>query len=114
VVALIIIRVCPSGAASASVPSATRLPAPGRLSTTTLWPNTSAKFAEMLRETLSMPPPAASGTSTRIGRVGKFCAWATVVISTMNSDSRVMPILWFMMFSLLRAIDMGVRSLVPQ
>jgi hypothetical protein len=32
----------------------------------------------------------------------------------MNSDSRVMPILWFMMFSLLRAIDMGVRSLVPQ
>ena len=47
----------------------------------------------------SMPPPAASGTSTRIGRVGKFCACVAVASSAINSAGRVMPIRVFMVFS---------------
>jgi hypothetical protein len=74
VVALIIISVWPSGAAAESISSAIWLPAPGRLSTTNVCPNASPSFTDKARVTVSMPPPAASGTTVRTGRLGYVCA----------------------------------------
>jgi hypothetical protein len=50
-----------------------------------------------LRVTVSMPPPAASGTITRIGRLGKFWAWATAVSSAQDNASPLIKIFVFMM-----------------
>ena len=48
----------------------TTLPAPGRLSTTIVWPQASPSAAAAMRATMSLPPPGASGTITRTGRTG--------------------------------------------
>src|SRR6185295_10676714 len=68
--------VWPSGAADDSTSSAIWLPAPGRLSTTTLWPTLSASFCASPRVVVSMFPPLVSGTRMRMGRVGKAAFWA--------------------------------------
>ena len=54
--------------AAASVP--TIEPAPGRLSTTTVWPRLSDSFVPITRAAKSVVPPGAYGTSMRIGRAG--------------------------------------------
>src|SRR6187399_3246641 len=49
-------------------------PAPGRLSTTTDWPNDSVNCCDRTRATMSVPPPGAYGTINRSGRDGYDCA----------------------------------------
>src|SRR5688500_4936741 len=51
-----------------SVP--TVLPAPTRLSTMICWPRPSLIFEATVRPMMSTPPPAANGTTIRIGRTG--------------------------------------------
>src|SRR5690349_18164387 len=48
--------------------------APGRFSTMTRWPSCSPSLSPMMRESVSLPPPAAYGDTMRMGRVG-YC-WA--------------------------------------
>jgi len=45
-------------------------PAPARSSTITGWPIESWSFAPMMRAIVSTAPPAANGTTMRIGRLG--------------------------------------------
>src|SRR4051812_336954 len=65
--------VWPSAGAFATVSAATKPEAPGLLSITTGWPRDSGSFAASGRLMMSFDPPAGEGTTTRIGRVGKFC-----------------------------------------
>ena len=60
----------PSGAARAirSVPMVP--PAPDAFSTMTLWPSVRLMCSARMRVTVSVPPPAANGTTTVIGRAG--------------------------------------------
>src|SRR5262245_45973818 len=52
------------------------LPAPGRLSTTTDCPHCSVSASATIRPTMSLPPPGASGTTTRTGLRGYFEGYA--------------------------------------
>src|SRR4029453_16437310 len=49
-----------------------------RLSTTICWPSDSDTFCATRRASWSGAPPAASATTSRIGRFGKPCARATL------------------------------------
>jgi hypothetical protein len=51
--------------------------APARLSTTTGWPQVSESLAPMMRATMSVPPPGAKPTTTRMVLAG-YC-WANAV-----------------------------------
>src|SRR5687768_10410877 len=55
------------------------LPAPGRLSTTTVWLNTCPSRSPTTRAAKSVEPPAPCGTTIRIGRSGYSAAEATPV-----------------------------------
>src|SRR5688500_11187286 len=68
--AAIVGRVWPAGAALAAVSVPLTLPAPGRLSTTMVWPRVSLIFCASRRAIRSVEPPALCGTIRRIGRVG--------------------------------------------
>src|SRR5690242_343681 len=50
--------------------------APGRLSTTTVWPSPAPSGIPTVRAETSTPPPGAKPTSRRIGLVGYDCAGA--------------------------------------
>src|SRR5512138_3090038 len=78
-------RVWPSGAdfATRSVP--TTVPAPGRFSTTTGWPQTSCIFAARRRPMMSVAPPGGNGTIIRTGFVGKPCAFPQISSAARNS-----------------------------
>ena len=69
-VGVTMMSVWPSGAERAASSPATLPPAPGRLSTTKVCPNTSASFCVRTRATLSVPPPGARPTKTLTGRCG--------------------------------------------
>src|SRR4051794_17158559 len=66
--------VVPSGADFATASAPILPPAPVRFSTITGWPRCSDILAATMRPTVSTAPPAANGTTIRIGRFGKFCA----------------------------------------
>src|SRR5262249_30701011 len=51
-------------------------PAPGRFSTTSVWPMFWLILLSMMRVTTSLALPAANGTITLIGRDGQVCACA--------------------------------------
>ena len=61
--------------AVASVP-----PAPGRFSTTNDWPHASLNFCANTRPSVSLPPPVANGTTTRVGLAGYSCACAATAV----------------------------------
>src|SRR3954462_14273214 len=65
--------VVPSGADFATASAPILPPAPVRFSTITGWPSCSDILAATIRPTVSTAPPAANGTTIRIGRVRKFC-----------------------------------------
>ena len=46
------------------------VPAPARLSTSTVWPSTGAMPSASTRLTMSVPPPGAKGTMIFTGRSG--------------------------------------------
>ena len=52
------------------VPTPSAVPAPGWFSTTTGWPNFFARRSAIMRELMSKPEPAATGTMKRIAREG--------------------------------------------
>src|SRR5262245_28531200 len=52
------------------------LPAPGRFSTITPWPQSSWSFGAIIRVGTSTAPPAEYGTISLTGRLGNVCAWA--------------------------------------
>src|SRR5262245_44856098 len=56
------------------MPAAVLPPPPGMFSITTCWPNASETFCATRRAITSVGPPAANGTSIRIGFVGYVCA----------------------------------------
>src|SRR6185436_12748515 len=66
----------PSGTARATIVEPIWLLPPGRLSTTICWPRRSASGPATMRPSVSFVPPGASGTTSRIGRPGWFCAAA--------------------------------------
>src|SRR4051812_13954344 len=49
---------------------------PGRLSTTTVWPQVLASFSDATRASVSLKPPGGYGTTMRTLRSGKVCAAA--------------------------------------
>src|SRR4029079_1448694 len=51
-------------------------PAPARFSISTGWPSVSESFCWATRATISVGPPGAKGTMTRIGLEGQVCACA--------------------------------------
>lgn len=59
--------VYPSAGAVAATCAAITPPAPGRFSTTTLWPSASPMPLPTWRATISVMPPAPNGTTSRIG-----------------------------------------------
>src|SRR5688572_26033923 len=61
------------------------LPAPARLSTTICCPSASPSFGEMTRVRISVPPPGANGTITRIDLPGYVCATAAAVATSSAS-----------------------------
>src|SRR3954468_1629975 len=67
-------RVAPSGSARATVDAASVPPPPGRLSTTTGCLTLAASVSPTVRASTSAAPPAASGVTILIGRVGH--SWA--------------------------------------
>jgi hypothetical protein len=50
--------------------------APGRFSTTTVWPSASLRSWEICRAKVSVAPPGTKATIRRTGRSGKVCACA--------------------------------------
>jgi len=62
--------VYPSGALLATSSAPMFPEAPGRLSTTTAWPQRSPSFWATRRAMMSVPPPGANPTTTRTGRDG--------------------------------------------
>src|SRR6266436_5512835 len=71
-------RVYPSGGDVASACDATTPPAPGRFSTTTVWPQCRETTSPSVRVRMSTPPPAAYGTKICTGLDGNSdCADAT-------------------------------------
>jgi hypothetical protein len=64
-------QVQPSGAARVTTSEPTLPAAPGRLSTTTGWPNVSYNAGAISRAMMSLPPPGANGPTHRIGRLGQ-------------------------------------------
>ena len=69
-------KVWPSGAACATACVPMMVPPPGRLSTTTGWPHSSASRAAMGRTMASVAPPASSGEISLTARVGRKADWA--------------------------------------
>src|SRR5574341_2427390 len=63
-------------------------PPPPRLSTTTVCPRLSVSLSATPRATVSIPPPAASGTIRRTGRAGYCCACA-VTASAASSTPQI-------------------------
>src|SRR5688572_21467258 len=66
--------VWPSGTALATVSPAMLPDAPERLSTTTDWPSTPRSPSARIRAVMSVLPPGAKGTSSRMGRDGQASA----------------------------------------
>src|SRR4051812_47139515 len=64
-------------------------PAPARFSTTTCWPSVRLILSATVRAIASLPPPAAYGTTSVIGRDGKSSAAAAAVMTTI-ADIRMM------------------------
>lgn len=62
--------VWPSGSALATAAAPIMPVAPGRFSTMMGWPSEAASFSPISRVIASTLPPAASGTTMRIGLVG--------------------------------------------
>src|SRR6266849_947976 len=61
-------------------------PAPGRFSTTILWPTFSESFFTMMRAVMSVPPPGANPTTIVTGRFGNVpCARAPAAPSAMTA-----------------------------
>src|SRR5260370_15044253 len=60
-------RVYPSGGDATSACDATTPPAPGRVSTTTVWPHCRETTSPNVRARISTPPPAAYGTKLCTG-----------------------------------------------
>src|SRR5262245_10559421 len=63
-------------------------PAPPRFSITTGWPRLSCSAGVKLRAVMSVPPPGAAGTISRIGRVG-YCASACPLKRCARSKAKV-------------------------
>ena len=72
-------NVYPSGAALATRPLPIVPAAAPTFSTTMVWPSTSPIASACRRALASMPPPAANGTISVIGRLGQSCAGAVAV-----------------------------------
>src|SRR6516162_1059252 len=64
----------PSGAAAATCPVPSAPPAPGRFSTTKLWPNLADKCCAASRAIMSVLPPAPNGTTMVTGLEGQSAA----------------------------------------
>ena len=62
--------VYPSGSLPATTPVPMMVPAPGRLSTITFWPRSFDISSARMRAMVSVPPPGAKGTTSRIGLSG--------------------------------------------
>ena len=77
----VISRVWPSGGAlhTASVPGT--VAPPGRLSTSTGWPQAAPSLSAMARASVSSPPPAGKGTISRVGRPCCASAGAAMVMA---------------------------------
>jgi hypothetical protein len=58
------------GADFATISVPITLPAPPRLSMTNVWRNACDRLSASTRAAMSVPPPAANGTTRRTGRVG--------------------------------------------
>src|SRR4051794_18411743 len=69
-------RVCPSGAERAAISPPIIVLAPGRLSTTAVWPSPLLKCSARIRLVRSAAPPGGKGTTMRIGFDGNVCAEA--------------------------------------
>ena len=81
--------------ASCRPPMATTRPAlkarfarvPRATATTACWPVASVRRAAIVRPAMSVGPPAANGTSTRIGRAGQFWARAAPLASNASAQA---------------------------
>src|SRR5688572_18826775 len=66
--------------------------APGRFSTTTLWPNALPKGTDNARATTSFDPPAGNGTTSRTTLDGKGCAAAVPALNAADKSSTVITV----------------------
>src|SRR5437588_361371 len=80
------ISVWPSGGAFATYSPPMICVAPGRFSTTTGWPHTSASRLAMERESASVAPPGAAGTTILTGREGN--GWASAGNDRASAQAR--------------------------
>src|SRR5882757_4789771 len=79
-------RVYPSGADVTSACDATTPPAPGRFSTTTLWPHCRETTSPSVRARISTPPPAEYGTKICTGLDGN-AGWAGAMPAVVNATA---------------------------
>ena len=82
-----ITSVWPSGAERATNSVPIMVAPPARFSMTICWPNCLVSSGLSSRARISVPPPGAAGTTSRIGREGKACATATAL--TVSSKAAV-------------------------
>src|SRR5678815_616353 len=72
--------VWPSGTAFAAISEPSVLPAPGRFSTTTVWPQASVSFCPRMREKMSAAPAGAADIFSRILGQKLTDAWGQTVV----------------------------------
>src|SRR6516165_12480131 len=97
--------VYPSGSDRAAYSLPMLLPAPALFSMNTVWPHIAESFSASMRATISVGPPAATGTMMRTGFVGypafDVCARAAsghaaaAPPSAATKSRRLIVLLWF-------------------
>src|SRR5437870_11589946 len=83
--------VYPSGGALATAAAPIDPAAPGRLSTTTGCPSSSPRAGASVRAMMSVAPPGAKPTTSRIGFVGYACAIAYCETASSRHANRLVP-----------------------
>src|ERR1700730_599114 len=112
-------RVYPSGADAASACDATTPPAPGRFSTTTLWPHCRETASPSVRARTSTAPPAAYGTKIWTGLDGNG-VWADAILPATSVAAAIvvairthLPMVFLPIFSLVFPSHAGLPIASP-
>src|SRR5574343_150868 len=106
-------RVCPSGLDLATKSAPSVAPAPGLLSTITVWPRLLDRRSARARASPSVVPPAGKGTTRLIGRCGPAAgAWALALprpaAPSRAASARRRVVRWFGFMSVSPVAPLGV------
>src|ERR1700682_2728892 len=89
----LMMSVCPSGAARATISAPTAPAAPGLFSTMIDWPQSLPRDGCMIRVSASAPPPGGNGTTMFTLYVGKVCANASGAATARQAIASLDPIM---------------------